>query len=194
MWTFTPQASGHYTAQVSSRTVGVTPGLALVDASGEVLAAGAADEYGRVTATAYLAQGTRYQVVISAGLSAQQVSYTVRMDAAGVFAGSGVLLPAQPEAGHLSEAHLADEWQFDGRAGQTLTLTVTRTSGDLTPTVALYDPIGLPLQTAAADDGGTVTLGLQLPADGTYKVVVTQAESASERFDGWYRIAVSLAE
>ena len=194
VWTFVPQASGHYTAQVSSQTLNATPGLALADAAGKVLAAGTTDTYGRVAATAYLEQGGHYQIVVSAGLSAQQMDYTLRMDAAAVSASSGVLLPAQPEVGHLSGAHVADEWQLEGRAGQTLTLTVTRAEGDLTPALALYDPIGLPLQTVTADTSGTLTLSLQLPADGTYKVLVTQAEGVEERADGWYRIAASLSE
>ena len=193
VWTFTPQASGHYTVQVSTATPGIAPGLTLVDAAGEVLAAGTVDEYERSTATAYLEQGARYQVVVSAGLAARQVSYTVHIDAAVVFVGSGALLPEQPEVGHLSGAHMADEWQLEARAGQTFTLTITHAEGDLTPALALYDPIGLPLQTATADANGTLTLSLPLPADGIYKIVVTQAEEASET-EGWYRIAANLGE
>ncbi len=194
VWLFMPQASGHYTVQVTASTLGATPGLAWLDAAGEAIATGVTDAYGRVTATTYLEQGHRYQIAVSAGLNAQQISYTVYVDATGVFVGSETLLPTQPEAGHLSDAHLADEWQLEGREGQTLTLTVSRASGELTPALAIYDPLGLPLQRATADAGGTLTLSLQLPADGIYKILVSHADSTAEQADGWYHIAASLED
>ncbi|MAS35736.1 MAG: hypothetical protein CL610_17130 [Anaerolineaceae bacterium] len=105
----------------------------------------------------------------SLGLS---LTGTLEIDSSGVASSSGQLDFALP----------ANIWEFTGTEGQTLTITMESTSGDLDPLLRLVGPDeALIDENDDADDGALGTnaqiVSATLPADGLYRI-----EAA--RFDG----------
>ena len=100
--------------------------------------------------------------------------------------------------GKISAAGEIDDWTIFGRAGQTLTITVSTGTGGTTPPVAstinfaqvkIFDPSNNFLGTASNTTSGLdVTLaGITLPADGTYHIKL-QAPTAQANSTGNYVI------
>ena len=105
----------------------------------------------------------------SLGLS---LTGTLSFDAGGVARATGELEPALPET----------LWEFNGTAGQVLTITLEATSGDLDPLLRLIGPDGsVVAENDDAEDSALGTsaqvVGLSLPADGVYRL-------QAARFDG----------
>lgn len=93
-------------------------------------------------------------------------------------------------SGQLGFAFPAEHWTFTGRAGQTLTMTLEPTSGDLDPILRLFGPDGAIID--ENDDAADPALGpasqlvdITLPADGLYTL-----EAA--RFDGTGRYELNI--
>lgn len=113
----------------------------------------------------------------SLGLSLTQ---TLSFDANNVATAAGELDIAFPDA----------LWEFNGTAGQVLTITLEATGGDLDPLLRLIGPDGsVVAENDDAEDGALGTsaqvVGLNLPADGLYRLLAA-------RFDGsgGYRLTV----
>jgi len=94
--------------------------------------------------------------------------------------------------GEIRDLAPQERWTFSGRAGQTLTLTMTATSGDLDALLALYDANGTFI--ASNDDATDTDLGInaqiaqvQLPADGTYTLQAGRWEGT-----GRYRLIIAV--
>ncbi|MBC7811429.1 MAG: pre-peptidase C-terminal domain-containing protein, partial [Burkholderiales bacterium] len=87
--------------------------------------------------------------------------------------------------GELSEVFPAQQWLFTGRAGQTLTLTMSAITDGLDPFLRLYDADNNLL--ARNDDSADIALGsdaqiaqLTLPADGVYLIEAARFEGIGQ--------------
>ena len=85
--------------------------------------------------------------------------------------------------GQLGFAFPAERWTFDGRAGQTLTMTLEPTSGDLDPILRIFGPDSMLID--ENDDAPDLALGptsqlvnVSLPADGNYTLEAARFEGA----------------
>lgn len=90
------------------------------------------------------------------------------------------LAPNTTQAGEITAAAPTVTYVFEGATDQAIELRLTAAAAGLEPTLTLIGPDGATVATAAPDDpddpgttAGTTTLSLQLPADGTYQVVVS---------------------
>src|SRR4029077_3671972 len=80
-----------------------------------------------------------------------------------------------------------DVWQYQGSA-QKITITVNAQKNTFEPMLGLYDSGGTLLAKATSPSGGgSQTLTYQLPADGTYNIVVAGLGGAP----GGYEIKLS---
>lgn len=103
-----------------------------------------------------------------------------------------VLRPGESQVVELDQG-MVYVFSFEGRAGQTVTLTATsRTAGATDPLIVLLNPHGDPI--AADDDsGGSYDAALTdfvLPEDGVYGLVVSHAGGGS---DGAVRVQMTVA-
>lgn len=75
----------------------------------------------------------------------------------------------------LNSATTAHVYTYSGVAGQYLTVSLTRVSGELDPLVTLYAPDSLPIATDSDSGGATNALirAVRLPTDGLYTVQVS---------------------
>ncbi|HXF04496.1 MAG TPA: right-handed parallel beta-helix repeat-containing protein [Blastocatellia bacterium] len=71
----------------------------------------------------------------------------------------------------ITAAAEIDAYTFDGRAGQTVTIRMQRTSGSLNPLIELFNAAGTRLQQASAFND--VTLTLTLPTTGRFTILVS---------------------
>lgn len=108
-----------------------------------------------------------------------------------------------PQTGSLTTTNRSNDWTFNGRAGQDVTLILSTgtasDSGLISPTLnwaqlTLLDNAGNVIATAAniASGGNTSLAGVTLPADGVYHVRVDAPASHSSS-TGFYRLTVSDA-
>ncbi|HEX3051508.1 MAG TPA: hypothetical protein VHP83_12685, partial [Aggregatilineaceae bacterium] len=91
----------------------------------------------------------------------------------------------EPVDGAINESALSEEWTFEGRANQVVSVIVVTTSGDLDPMVELIAPDG---STAATNDDLDSLVrdagfeAVALPATGTYTVRVTRYGTTTGRY------------
>jgi hypothetical protein len=188
-WTLSPVYAGDYVVQVVSP--GVRPNLLIMSADGGVQGTGSADGQGRVAAAVRMEQGRSYAVIVSGDPAVTaQSRYVVTVLPASVTTSGGDLMSGETNVGRINQDHLADEWRVTGRAGQ-LTVGVRRTSGNLLPSVSVFNENGILIAQAAADDGGAVDVVVQLPGEGRYSVVVSQQDGS--RTAGDYAVAVEIS-
>lgn len=188
-WQLRPDHAGTYLVQVQSFTAGIEPTLTVQTADGVVLATGTADVQGQI-AIMRLEAGTQYIVLVSGGLNPVAAHYAIEIIPASALRDGGLLDVGQPEVGRITHAQFSDEWQFVGVGGQTVNVTVNRIAGDLTPVISLYGPNGLLLREAQPDLEGTATMTVELPGDGTYRIIVARANLAAGTTTGDYGIIV----
>src|SRR5690606_11403726 len=92
--------------------------------------------------------------------------------------------------GELEAAFSDALWEFNGTAGQVVTITLEATNGDLDPLLRLIGPDGSTIaENDDAEDSALGTsaqvVGLSLPADGLYRLLATRFDGA-----GSYRLTV----
>ncbi len=123
----------------------------------------------------YLIRATRYG--FQHGLTSGSYRLELRAESFGS-SRDGVGLPAlsygESAQGRLSLERPIAHYAFNGRAGEQVSVTVLRQSGDLAPRLALLDPEGRPLAVSLqgfAEDEVRLTRVL-LPADGLYTLDV----------------------
>ena len=96
--------------------------------------------------------------------------------------------------GELSDAHFEDYWVFEGTAGDLITISMERTSGDLDSYLLLLDPAGR--RVAEDDDSGgelNARIGaLALPEDGSYTIIATRLGGADGTGSGEYLLTLDL--
>lgn len=98
--------------------------------------------------------------------------------------GGGVINFAQPVRGDLLFGE-RDTWTFRGQAGQRISLLVEAETGAfLNPLLELRDPTNTPFMTDADSGVGdsAALLGVVLPTEGLYAVVVSAAESTEGNY------------
>ena len=90
----------------------------------------------------------------------------------GALQGGGHLGYGDRGAGYLDNNKFFDDYKFEARAGDLITISMEKISGDLDPALRLYSSAGQEL--AFDDDGGGGTNALvsdfQIPADGEYTI------------------------
>ncbi|MDZ4765575.1 MAG: PPC domain-containing protein [Chloroflexota bacterium] len=140
---------------------------------------GGADLYGVYDAQIrdlFLVTDGRYRIVVR-GVQGTRGTYTLGISAARTFAfdADGVARLS----GRIQGVFPRQRWQFEGRAGQILTITMQTTSGTLDPILELYSPTGR--QTASNDDAADPAFGVnaqivrvELPRDGVYTLDATR--------------------
>ena len=83
-----------------------------------------------------------------------------------------LLFGGQPQTGTISSAAQSNSYIFSGSASDVIDLTTVTTSGNLSPTIRLYNPDGTQLSSATCC-GSTIEMNnAKLPATGTYTVFV----------------------
>jgi len=97
---------------------------------------------------------------------------------------------AQAVRGSLSPSHTSDEYTFNGKTGDKLTIVMNALEGDLDPLLNLYDPQGRLIgeNTNGGGKDGARMSGIVLSADGTYKIV---AKNNAQGTSGNYSLVVS---
>jgi hypothetical protein len=190
-WTLEPAYSGDFEVQVQATAPGKRLDLFVLSATGDVLAKGVPGELDETIAILRLTAGELYTAVVSGGPVPGQVRYTLRMIPASVVASGMAIAVDAPNVGRITDEHFADEWQMQGRAGESVAIRVARVSGDLIPLIAVLDESGAAIQQATAGSDGTLKLSVQLPVDGTYHVLVSRFDNAVGATSGDYTIAVS---
>ncbi len=91
-------------------------------------------------------------------------------------------------------------YSFSASAGDSIALTMTRTSGNLRPVTRLVDPsksgdAQFPAQTTLSDDGKTATLErYTFDADGTYEILASRENLADGKTTGKYTLTLTLLD
>jgi thiol-disulfide isomerase/thioredoxin len=182
------------------------PFLILTDANGVELArnddaqAGSTEavisDFVLPTTDSYLIRATRYG--FENGPSSGDYSLVIETSAEAVGLDENVeplaqLHERQVVTGSLSLDQARNRYTFEGKAGDWITVAVERTSGNLDPSLALYDPDGNEIASNRSWQTVDVLLGkarierVQLPADGLYTVDVVLEDLTTS---GDYRLMV----
>ncbi len=96
----------------------------------------------------------------------------------------------QAVRGTLNPSHTTDEYAFNGKTGDKLTIVMNALEGDLDPLLNLYDPQGRLIgeNTNGGGKDGAKMSGIVLSADGVYKVV---AKNIAQGTSGNYSLVIS---
>jgi hypothetical protein len=121
-------------------------------------------------------------LLITSGVAAAQ-------DAAGFTVSYGT-----PVEGELSNARTDQVWTLTTETADRIAVVVERLSGDLLPQLAVRGIDGSVLTTAGQDPSGAVARveRLDLPAAGTYQIIIQRQDSATGVTEGRYRLRVTL--
>src|SRR5262249_16882136 len=102
--------------------------------------------------------------------------------------------PNQPQVqGTITDQRFAQFWDFDVEAGDSVTITMPRTSDNLDSFLVLLDANNHIL--AYNDDGGgnrdAALRNIRLPQRGTYTVAATRYQQAQGRTSGNYLLSIT---
>lgn len=189
-WTVQPAYSGDYLLRVSSLAVGETPHLFVVSASDDLLATGTADDQGTVRALAYLSAGQTYTAVVSGGPAITQGTYAITLEPASSATNGGDLSPDEPNVGRITDERFSDEWRIKAASAGSVTVNIIRTAGDLIAELTLYDINGLRVQRETAADDGALQATFALPAEGSYRFIVSRVDGGAGQTEGDYAITI----
>ena len=99
-----------------------------------------------------------------------------------------------PAEGNIGAATPSATFRFTAPANAAVTLTLRRTSGDLDPFLALFDPNGIPI--GQNDDfeptSRDARLEVQLDVAGTYTVEAARFDQAAGTTSGTYRLTLEI--
>ncbi len=155
--------------------------------------------YTAMTSGVYTVRATR----LSAETGGSFGDYRLTVEAAEpvVFTPSGPIQLDQPVFNQISGEQPRIEYTIALEAGQTVTITMERASGDLDTYLALYGPGGAEL--AANDDAdpsvGNSSLNAQIarftaPSTGTYTILATRYGQEDGSSNGQFRLSASPSE
>lgn len=185
-WALDAAFSGDYAITVEPLAVGELPQVLVTNPAGETIAGPALG--GKVVA--YLRAGEPYTALVSGRPAVIEGSYAIALGPASPLTGGGSLSVDQPNLGAIDDLHFTDEWALEAAEGSTLTLEVARVSGDLEAFVTVFDPLGGTLAQQAAGSDGVLSLTLEVPSAGVYRVLVSRVGTGGGPSSGDYTIRV----
>jgi hypothetical protein len=100
---------------------------------------------------------------------------------------------SQPQVnGMISDRPYVNYWDFDVEAGDTVTITMKHTSGNLDPFIVLLDANNhiLAYDDDSAGNRDAVFRNIHLPQRGTYTVAATRADQAQGHTSGNYTLTI----
>jgi hypothetical protein len=102
---------------------------------------------------------------------------------------------SEESSGQINDRSPYEVWEFDAFAGETVTVTMTTTSGDLAPYVAiLTGDEEIVLVEGGSDDGISAQVSYTLDQDSTYVIIATR-EGVDEGFTvGTYDLRLDFSE
>ncbi len=111
-------------------------------------------------------------------------------------AGAGAISLGETVTGQITNTAYQQDWTFDGVAGDMITITMNRTSGDLDCYLSLLDSAGLEI---ASNDDATVPqlnsldsqISLSLPVTGRYTIRATRYSGSSGSSTGTYALSMN---
>ncbi|HVO70791.1 MAG TPA: hypothetical protein VMT24_12145, partial [Aggregatilineaceae bacterium] len=194
VWSFSANADQMLGFTVLSLDSAARPMLALLDPEGAVLAekhdpghTGSATE----SATNYLmyrfpATAT-YFIVVSLGHGGR---YTLRIDTlSGIDERVPEVVPGEAVAygntspGEITGLEAPKTFVFSGRTGDVILARLVRTEGEQPLTLSLTAADGTVLSQASMDSTAAAVSDVRLPADGLYRLVVAQENTAQTAYD-----------
>ncbi len=130
-----------------------------------------------------------YTLLVSGDEQALGLTYRLWLQpAAPVLETAQVLAPLQDGFGTIDALAPQAAWTFEAQAGETLSLRVGATGGDLAPTLTLWGPDQRPLMKGSASGTQASLLGFVAPQDGTYRVIVGRSGGVAGSTSGTYRL------
>ena len=102
---------------------------------------------------------------------------------------------SEQASGEITDEVPYESWEFDGFAGETVTVTMTATSGDLVPYIGiLTNDEETVLAESTSNNGRTAQVSYTVDQDGTYVIVATR-EGVDEGFtSGSYTLDLQFSE
>lgn len=204
-WTLTTKAGDAISIEATRTGGNLKPAVVLLGGSGQQLTRAYVDPTGDHAGVDYSLEtpGT-YTVRVSrdgdqTGPTTGSYSLTVHLTGSGegspdLAETSGTITVGTPVSGEITNARWENTWTFQGTGKDNLTIDVKRTSGTLMPTIEIRDVNGQRLNYSYTDaSGDTSTLNYQLPATGSYQIVVLRNENQTGQTTGGYKLAVTQA-
>ncbi len=104
------------------------------------------------------------------------------------------ITPGTPATGTISRQYYQRFYAFSGRAGQSVSIRMSRASDDLDTFIALITPDGRELVSDDDSGGGQNSLidNFTLPGDGTYLVIATRFQRQGGTTTGDFTLEVTL--
>lgn len=186
-WQFTGTAGDVVTIAMEAASNTLDPWLELRTEQGGSLAA---DDDGGVGQNARI---DRYElstsgvfVIVAKGWNQTVGAYTLTLSGQPGVPTSGTTLEyGEQVTGVIGTSGAYDRWEFLGRAGDVVTISMNGTDGQLDSMVELYDPAGSRL--VYNDDGGkgknALVLDYKLPRDGRYLIVARGYDTSTGGYE-----------
>jgi hypothetical protein len=211
-WTLTATTADTVTIRVSSDGIlnngsgTLVPEVGLFDATGTEIAHGWPSAEGAVAAIWRFQLPAPGEYRVRALRSSSKVGgtsgpYTLTVELSGTGADDPVLTALTGSlrygaaiTGEITDAQWENRWQFDGRAGQSVTIIAERLSGTLFPTLELLAPDGSVVAGAwyDASRARSVMEGAGLGQDGTYTIRIRREADQNGMTRGGYRLSLTL--
>jgi hypothetical protein len=107
------------------------------------------------------------------------------------------VFPLQPGTieGNINDSSPSVRYSFDANAGDSVSISMDSTSGDLDPFLSLYAPDGTLVERNDDRESGVrgALIALTLAQRGTYVIEATRFEQATVRTSGTFRLVLSLS-
>jgi hypothetical protein len=187
-WLFVPDYPGDYTVLATASGPGMD--VFVFTSAGRNIAVGTNDEFGSASASFYAAQGGRYSIIVSDSTVMASKLYHLAIFPSSVVTGGREIPGNEANVGRIDSEHLADEWQIEARAGDTLSFSVNRVTGDLIFSVMIFDRNGVQIGAFYGDASGIIAETITTPSDGLYHMVVSRTNDSLTA--GEYTVAVSV--
>jgi hypothetical protein len=108
----------------------------------------------------------------------------------------GRLTPGQRGIGRLDDNTPADRWTYTGKAGDVIGIVARATAGDLDTVLTVLDPKGATIAVNDDPRAGQTTdseiIGVRLPVDGVYTVILSRVGTRTRGSAGNYEIRADL--
>ncbi len=204
LYTYNAQAAD-YIQVIATRTGGTLyPVVDIRDANGELLRTGYNENATADTGSYELPAPGQYTIAVTRQNDQNGNTlgtYELTLHLVGSGEGSPNLAGAPGQVtydtaldGTISNAQWYQDWQLKTDAGDTVTISVERTSGDLQPEISLIGGSGQELRHGYNDNtGATASIErYDFAGPGTYTVRVQRAQDANGNSRGDYALTVSL--